>query len=58
MTVCTFCGAGSRRACELEDDFGCCPFDEAGGWDDPDPDCAREERDERRRVDAMFEESE
>ena len=57
MTTCPHCGSDSRRDCELEDDFGCCPFDEMGGWDEPDPDYARENRDERRRVDAMFEET-
>lgn len=57
MTMCPHCGADSRRACDLEDDLGTCPFDEMGGWDEPDSDYAREERDERRRVDAMFEET-
>jgi hypothetical protein len=54
MTICTVCGAYSRRSCELEDEFGMCPFEEMGGWDEPDPDQLREDRDERARVDRMF----
>lgn len=53
--LCPFCGAYSRRSCELEE--------ETGGeclWEmDPDilredPDILREDRDERRRLDAEY----
>lgn len=29
-TICPFCGAASRRSCDLEDDCGYCPAEEAG----------------------------
>lgn len=58
MTTCPHCGSDSRRACDLEDDLGMCPFEEMGGWDEPDPDRLREDRDERRRADAFFTTSE
>lgn len=57
MTTCPHCGAASRRACDLEDEIGCCPFDEEGGWDETDTDMIRADRAERRRVDRMFEEA-
>ncbi len=46
--LCPFCGAYSRRSCELED--------ETGGeclWE-MDPDRLREGRDERARLDAEY----
>ena len=66
MTTCPHCGADSRRACDFEDEIGCCPFDEMGGWDQADdepddeidPDRLREDRDERRRADRFFTHSE
>lgn len=43
---CEICGAYSRRSCEMEDDLGFCPKEEA----EPDPDILREDREERRRT--------
>lgn len=50
-TLCPFCGAWARRSCEMEDEVGFCPWDEAP-WDEAehDPDRLREDRDERRRM--------
>lgn len=48
--LCPFCGAYSRRSCELEDEAGCCPWEESGALDEPDPDIMREDRDECRRL--------
>lgn len=48
---CPFCGAYSRRSCEMEDEMGYC------GWDDapePDPDILRDDRDERRRIEKEY----
>lgn len=42
--ICQFCGAYSRRSCEMEGEFGICPLDDA------DPDWLREDRDERRQL--------
>ena len=39
--LCPFCGAYSRRSCELEDEMGVCPWEES----EPDPDIRREDRD-------------
>lgn len=47
---CTICGAISRRACEMDDELGFCPWDEIEPRDEPDPDILREDRDERRRL--------
>ena len=48
--LCPFCGAYSRRACELEEETGgVCPWEES----EPDTDIAREDRIER---DRLFEE--
>lgn len=49
MTLCEVCGAYSRRSCEMEDEIGTCPWEDAGGWDEPDPDRLREDRDDRAR---------
>ena len=46
---CEFCGAYSRRSCEMEDEHGVCAWEEA--QDGPDPDQLREDRNERRRLD-------
>lgn len=43
---CPFCGAYSRRSCEMEEEVGHCPWDEA----EPDPDILREQRDELRNL--------
>ena len=46
--LCPFCGAYSRRACEMEDDTGGeCLWDES---EELDPDRLREDRDERNRL--------
>lgn len=29
ITLCPFCGAYSTRSCELIEDAGCCPWEEA-----------------------------
>lgn len=34
MTLCPYCGAYSPRKCELEEDVGCCPWEESGEYDD------------------------
>ena len=44
--LCPWCGAYSRRSCEMEEDMGFCPWDES----EPDPDILREDRDEQRRM--------
>lgn len=45
--LCPFCGAYSPRNCELrEETGGACPWEEMA----PDPDLAREDRDERERL--------
>jgi hypothetical protein len=31
--LCQFCGAYSPRQCELEDEMGCCPWEESGQYD-------------------------
>ncbi|MRX31872.1 hypothetical protein [Aminobacter sp. MDW-2] len=47
-TLCPFCGAYSRRSCELEEESGgVCPWEES----QPDPDDQRDQRDEDRRFD-------
>lgn len=43
---CPFCGAYSTRSCELEEETGCCPWEES----EPDPDALREARDERKAL--------
>lgn len=45
--LCELCGAMTTRACEMEDELGYCPAEEA----ELDPDRLREDRDERRRMD-------
>lgn len=45
--LCPWCGAYSRRSCEMEEEMGVCPWEE---MDEPDPDILREDRDERRRL--------
>ncbi len=47
--ICPFCGAYSRRSCELEDDAGECLWE-------LDPDILREDRDERERIAREWEE--
>lgn len=47
-TLCPFCGAYSRRSCELKEEMERCPWSEAE--EEPDPDRLREDRDERRRL--------
>jgi hypothetical protein len=51
-TCCPFCGAYSRKSCELEDDMG------PGSclWDEPDPDLLREDRDEIKRLEREYRE--
>lgn len=53
-TLCPYCGAYSRRSCEYEEMTGmprsCAPCEEDDDWDAPDPDMAREDRDERRAL--------
>ena len=44
--LCPWCGAHSTRQCELVDDMGTCPWEDS----EIDPDAAREDRDERRRL--------
>ena len=39
--ICPWCGAYSKRSCELEDEMGVCPWEES----EPDPDLLREDRD-------------
>lgn len=46
--LCPWCGAASRRQCELEEDMGSCPWEDSEA--EPDPDRLREDRDERRRM--------
>lgn len=48
-TICPFCGAYSRRSCEMEDETGVCAWEDA--TEEPDPDRLREDRDERSRLD-------
>ena len=45
--LCPWCGAYSRRSCEMEDEMGVCPWEE---MEEADPDMLREDRDERRRL--------
>lgn len=45
--LCPWCGAYSRRSCEMEDEMGVCPWEE---MEEADPDILREDRDERRRL--------
>lgn len=45
--ICPFCGAYSRRSCEMEDEMGYCPADEI---EPIDPDLLREDRDELQRL--------
>ena len=47
--LCPFCGAYSSRSCDLIEDAGHCPWEEI---EDADPDRLREDRDERRRLNA------
>ena len=53
-TLCPYCGAYSRRSCEYEEMTGmprsCAPCEEDDEWDLPDPDLAREDRDDRREA--------
>ena len=42
-TLCPFCGAYSKRRCELEEEMGCCPWEES----EPDPDELRDLREDR-----------
>lgn len=42
--ICPFCGAGSRRGCDMEDEIGYCPADEMGHSFELDPDRLREDR--------------
>ena len=49
--ICPFCGAWSRRSCEMEDEMGECPWDEES---EPDPDYLREDRDEKQRAERHF----
>lgn len=48
--LCPFCGAYSPRSCELEEEAGCCPWEES----EPDPDELRDDRDERRRIEKEY----
>lgn len=45
--LCPWCGAYTRRSCEMEEEMGVCPWEES----EPDADILREDRDERRRLD-------
>ena len=51
--LCPWCGAYSPRQCEMTEDVGLCAWEES----EPDPDLLREDRDERKRADALFEET-
>jgi len=46
-TLCPWCGAYSKRQCELKEEMGVCPWEES----EPDPDRLREDRDERDALD-------
>ncbi|MFG1247310.1 hypothetical protein [Xanthobacter flavus] len=45
-TLCPFCGAYSRRSCELEEEMGSCPWEDS----EPDPDILRDDANERARL--------
>ena len=42
--VCPWCGAYSKRACDLEEEMGACPWEESEP--ELDPDRLREDRDD------------
>jgi hypothetical protein len=49
--LCPFCGAYSKRSCELlEETGGSCPWEES----EPDPDALMEQRREDRELEARF----
>lgn len=48
--LCPWCGAHSRRSCELEEEMGSCPWEDS----EPDPDQLRDDRDERRRLEKDY----
>ncbi len=43
-SICPWCGAWSRRNCEMEEEMGSCPWEDS----EPDPDHLRDIRDEDR----------
>lgn len=45
-TLCPFCGAYSRRSCELEEEMGSCPWEDG----ELDADLLRDDAHERRRL--------
>lgn len=45
-TLCPFCGAYSRRSCEMEEERGSCPWEDS----EPDPDLLRDDAHERARL--------
>ena len=56
MSLCPWCGAYSPRYCDLDDEAGCCPWQESGEYErelemeddgEPDPDRLREDQQER-----------
>jgi len=49
-TVCPFCGAYAKRSCEFEGGDENCPWDDLDNEPGLDPDCWRELRDERARL--------
>jgi hypothetical protein len=44
--LCPFCGAYSRRSCELEEEMGSCPWEDG----ELDPDILRDDAHERARL--------
>lgn len=50
-TLCPWCGAYSKRSCEMRDEMdGVCPWEES----EPDPDDLMEQRREDRELEARF----
>lgn len=48
--ICPWCGAYNTRSCELEEETGCCPWEDS----EPDPDQQRDERIENERMSRQF----
>jgi len=44
--LCPWCGAYSRRSCDLEEEMGSCPWEDS----EPDPDILRDDAHERARL--------
>ena len=45
--ICPWCGAYSRRSCEMEEEMGMCPWEKS----EPDSDRLREDAEDRRCLD-------